>query len=453
MNKNFTHKTSSYGGGKPSFGPRRNFGSSAGSSRPHSGHGGFRRGGGGRRGPKGSYIDESKFINKASENNFAEDYVSKHKFSDFHIDERLKQNIAKKGYIKPTAIQDKSIPEILKGHDLLGSADTGTGKTAAFLLPFIDKILKNKKEKVLILAPTRELALQINAEFMDFSRGMNIFSVVAVGGAGIGSQIMQLRRGFNVLIGTPGRVKDLTNRKYLRLSEFSNAVLDEADRMLDMGFIDDMRFLLGQLPKERQTLFFSATLPKEVAILTKDFLKDPIRVETKLRDTSSNVEQDVIRVGMADNKMEILHELLIKKEFKKVLIFGKTKMGVERLSRQLQERGFKAVSIHGDKSQSDRQRALKLFKDEKAQILAATDVAARGLDIPEVTHVINFDIPNTYEDYIHRIGRTGRAHHKGIALTFVGGKTPLAPAPKPSYSSPGRRFSGGKSFSSSRYRR
>lgn len=433
MNRNFTHKRTSYGGSKPSFGPRRNFHPSTGS--------GYNR----SRRPSRSFarIDESKFINKASENNYAIDYAPKHKFSDFHIDERLKHNVLKKGYIKPTAIQDKSIPEILKGHDLLGSADTGTGKTAAFLLPFIDKIIKNRREKVLILAPTRELALQINAEFMDFSKGLNIYSVVAVGGAGIGSQIMQMRRGFNILIGTPGRVKDLTNRKYLRLNEFSNAVLDEADRMLDMGFIADMKFLLGQLPKERQTLFFSATLPKEITNLTEDFLKNPVRVETKIRDTSSNVEQDVIRVGMAEDKMEILHELLIKKEFKKVLIFGKTKMGVERLYRQLHDRGFKAVSIHGDKSQSDRQRALKLFKDDRAQILAATDVAARGLDIPEVTHVINFDIPNTYEDYIHRIGRTGRAHHKGVALTFVG-KEHAAPA-----KNSGRNF-GTRSFSSTR---
>lgn len=386
----------------------------------------FGRGRGKGRGFSGSRIDESKFINKASVNNNVVDYVAINAFSDYKINEQLKNNIVQKGYVKPTAIQDRAIPEILDGKDIIGMADTGTGKTAAFLIPFIDKIIKNNKEKVLIMAPTRELALQINEEFRDFAKGLNIYSVVAVGGSSIREQIMQLRRGCSVLIGTPGRLQDLIERKVIGLGECKNVVLDEADRMLDMGFINDMKSILGLMPKEKQTLLFSATLSREIENLSQSFLKDPVKIETKTRDTSSNVDQDVIRVGMAEDKTEILHNLLIKENFKKVLIFGTTKMGVERLSNSLNARGFKTVSIHGDKTQSNRQFALKLFKENKIQIMVATDVAARGLDIPEVSHVINYDIPKSYEDYIHRIGRTGRADKKGTALTFVGKKADSA---------------------------
>ncbi len=371
---------------------------------------------------KTAFIDESKFINKASENNYVVDYAPKHKFIDFKIDERLKKNILEKGFVKPTAIQDKSIPEILHGKDVIGLADTGTGKTAAFLIPLINKMLADRNERVLIMAPTRELAQQINMEFIALTRNLNLFSVAVVGGANIYEQVKQLRRGYNVLIGTPGRLKDLANRRAIDLTKFTNAVLDEADRMLDMGFIPDMRLILSQLPKHRQTLFFTATLSKDIEQLAHEFLNEPVKIETKLRDTSSNVDQNVIRVGAGQHKIDLLHDLLVKKEFKKVLIFAKTKIGAEKLLGLLKERGFRVESIHGDKTQSSRQRALKAFKEERIQILVATDVAARGLDIPEVTHVINYDLPSTYEDYIHRIGRTGRAHHKGVALTFIGGR-------------------------------
>lgn len=392
---------------------RRNFGRGRGRSGPRRGAFGV---------SKSSRINESMFINKASENDYIFDYAAKHKFSDFKIDELLKQNIFKKRYGKPMAIQDKAIPEILRGKDLIGLADTGTGKTAAFLIPFIDKISKDRNQKVLIVAPTRELALQINSEFMDLARGLNIYSVAVIGGAGIREQIYQIRRGLNVLIGTPGRLKDLANRKVINLNMFQNVVLDEADRMLDMGFIIDIKFLLGQLPKNRQTVFFAATLSKEIENLTKDFSNNPVKIETKTRDTSPNVEQDIIKISPSESKIEILCDLLAKKDFKKVLIFARTKRGVENLAGDLRDKGFKADSIHGDRNQSSRQRALKSFKEDRVKILVATDVAARGLDIPEVSHVINYDIPNTYEDYIHRIGRTGRVHKKGIALTFIGGK-------------------------------
>ncbi len=411
---------------------------------------GFGRGGGRGRGFTGSRIDESKFINKATANNKAVEYAPTHEFSDYAIDQQLKNNISEKGYVKPTAIQDKAIAEILEGKDIIGMADTGTGKTAAFLIPLIDKVIKNKKEKVLIMAPTRELALQINAEFRDFAKGLGIYSAAIVGGGGMREQIMQLRRGCNVLIGTPGRLKDLMERGHIGLAECRNVVLDEADRMLDMGFINDIKLILGKMPQEKQVLLFSATLSREIETLSQSFLKNPIKIETKLRDTSSNVDQDIIRVGMAEDKTEVLHNLLIKENFKKVLIFGTTKMGVERLSNNLNARGFKTVSIHGDKTQSGRQLALKLFKENKINILVATDVAARGLDIPEVSHVINFEIPKTFEDYVHRIGRTGRADKKGTALTFVGGKT----AAKDSASSGAgrsRHFSS-RSFGGGKYR-
>ncbi|MCL5261873.1 MAG: DEAD/DEAH box helicase, partial [Patescibacteria group bacterium] len=254
------------------------------------------------------------------------------------------------------------------------------------------------------------------------TKGLRVYSVLAIGGANIRSQVSQLKRGYDFVIGTPGRLKDLLNRGSLKLSQINNVVLDEADRMLDMGFINDIKLLLGNITPDRQTLFFSATFSKEVEKLSSNFLRDPVRIATKIRDTSSNVDQDVVKLSVGQNKIDVLHDLLIKDDFKKVLIFGKTKWGVEKLSKILAERGFRASSIHGDKSQSQRERALRLFKAEEIDILVATDVAARGLDIPDVSHVINYDLPATYEDYIHRIGRTGRAYKKGVALTFVGGE-------------------------------
>lgn len=232
-------------------------------------------------------------------------------------------------------------------------------------------------------------------------------------------QIRRLRQDPHFIIGTPGRLKDLVERKHLDLSSFNNVVLDEVDRMLDMGFIHDMKFLLALLKEPRQTLFFSATLPKEIAELAKKFLKDPITVRIESRATAENVEQNVINVRKKDQKVDILHDLLLKEDFQKVLIFCRTKRGTERLSKTLLESGFKSDSIHGDKSQSQRERALRRFEENALQVLVATDVAARGLDIDDVTHVINFDVPETYEDYIHRIGRTGRGGKTGNALTFI----------------------------------
>lgn len=379
--------------------------------------GGQRRFGGSQN--RGQYIDPSKFINKAVITEEVEHFVPEHAFTDFPIAEQLKKRIIERGYKQPTPIQDKTINHILKGQDVVGIANTGTGKTAAFLIPLINKVIDDRKSDILIVVPTRELALQIDQELKAFVRGMEIFSVCCVGGAPIRHQISELRYRNNFIIGTPGRLKDLIEKRYIKLASFGVIVLDEADRMLDMGFINDIRTLVAGMPKERQTLFYSATLSPEIEKLIHEFLKQPVRISVKTRDTSKNIEQDVVRITGSNTKFDVLRKLLHQKEFNKVLIFGRTKHGVEKLSKVLTQEGFKAESIHGDKNHSKRQQALRSFKDGHVQVLVATDVAARGLDIPGVSHVINFDIPATYEDYVHRIGRTGRGDKQGVALTFI----------------------------------
>lgn len=364
-------------------------------------------------------IDISRYINKETSSPEVISYDPKHSFNDFSVGEHLKKNIEAKGYTAPTPIQDQAIPEILKGLDLVGIANTGTGKTAAFLIPLIHKALIKKDEQILVVVPTRELALQINEELKTFIKGMQIRSVCVVGGIPIARQISKLRHSNTFVIGTPGRIKDLMKRRELDLSTFRTIVLDEADRMLDMGFINDMRYIVSMMPVERHTLFFSATISQEVEGLIKEFLKDPVRVSVKTGDTSKNVHQDIVKVKKDSNKIDTLHDLLIKESFDKVLVFGRTKRGVQKLSESLKKRGFSSTAIHGNKSQTQRQRALSDFKTNKARILVATDVAARGLDIPDVSHVINFDMPATHDDYIHRIGRTGRIDKTGKALTFV----------------------------------
>jgi len=368
----------------------------------------------------GERIDLSRFINKAVITEEVEHFKPEHQFADFHIQEKLKQAVIKKGYTDPTPIQDRTIAHILKGADLVGIANTGTGKTAAFLIPLINKVILNPREKALIIVPTRELAIQIDQELREFANSMRIFSVCCVGGMNIGPQISALRHQHNFIIGTPGRLKDLITRKVISLAQISSVVLDEADRMLDMGFINDMRFVMAGMPRERQTLFFSATISGDVDKIIKEFLKDPVKISVKTQDTAKNIDQDIVRVGGQNNKIDVLHNLLSQKELSKVLIFGRTKHGVEKLSKALTQRGFKAESIHGNKNHNKRQKALNLFKDNCVQILVATDVAARGLDIADITHVINYDLPETYDDYVHRIGRTGRGTKKGKALTFIG---------------------------------
>ncbi|MBI1755259.1 DEAD/DEAH box helicase [Candidatus Azambacteria bacterium] len=364
-------------------------------------------------------IDVSRYINKAVITEAVEHFIPEHRFADFAVDARIKANIAAKGYMTPTPIQDRAIAHVLRGEDVVGVANTGTGKTAAFLIPLLNTTLLDPSERVLIMVPTRELAVQIADELRGFANRLPVYGAVCVGGAGIGAQIGALRRHPQFVIGTPGRLKDLLERGVLVLSGFQTAVLDEADRMLDMGFIHDMRRILSLLPRERQTLFFAATLSHEIEKLIGEFLRTPVRISVKTQEIAASIEQDVVRVPAGGNKLGVLQDLLSKSEFSKVLVFGRTKHGVERLAKTLVQKGFKAESIHGNKTQGRRQRALDLFKRDHVQVLVATDVAARGLDIEGVSHVINFDIPASHEDYVHRIGRTGRAGKKGKAITLI----------------------------------
>jgi len=366
-------------------------------------------------------IDATQYVNNTTNQVVPEkEVVIINKFDDFALDPRIKANIKSHGYTTPTPIQDKTIPYILGGQDVVGIANTGTGKTAAFLLPLINKILNNRMEKILIIIPTRELAVQVSDELKAFSKDLKIFSLLCIGGVKPYHQIIGLRRNPNVIIGTPGRLKDLINRRVLNLSEFRNIVLDEVDRMVDIGFIHDIKYIIALLPKERQSLFFSATVSPQINNIIQHFLRNPITVSVKTQEVARQIEQEIIRVKNRNDRFDMLTIMLNKKEFSKVLVFGRTKWGVEKLSRALQTKGFNAASIHGNKSQGQRLRVLNQFKQNQLHILVATDVAARGLDIEDVSHVINYDEPSTYTDYVHRIGRTGRAQKSGKALTFVG---------------------------------
>jgi len=368
----------------------------------------------------GDDIDINRFINKAGAKEKAEIFTPRYSFADLKIQDTLKQSIALRGFSNPTPIQDQTIPLILEGKDVVGLANTGTGKTAAFLIPMINKILKNPQEKILIVVPTRELAIQIQEEFSAFCKKINLTSVVIVGGANIQGQIRQLKSHHNVIIGTPGRLKDLIGQKKINLAQFKNVVLDEADRMLDMGFINDMKWMLSLVDKNRQMMLFSATFSPEVKKLSDQFLNNPHQIAIQSKEISSQIDQDIITITAQMDKVDTLHKLLIQDNFEKVLIFTRTKHGADKLSKKLRQRGLASEAIHGDKSHNRRQKALGMFKEKVVDVLIATDVASRGLDIPNVSHVINYDVPSTYDDYIHRIGRTGRADKKGTALTFIG---------------------------------
>ena len=365
-------------------------------------------------------VNPNRYINKAIEPEVDVPYEPTNSFADFGLSKQTLTTLSYLKYDKPSEIQDKCIPLSLEGHDIIGLANTGTGKTAAFLLPIIDKLAKTHKiNSVLILSPTRELAEQSNAEFKSFSAGQKLYSALIVGGASIKRQIHQVERGVNVIIGTPGRVKDLMNRHILRLSSVDTFVLDEADRMCDMGFEHDIRDIEAEISKNRQTLCYSATMTKNVEAIVKEFMKDPVTVSAIKNETNDHIEQNVIYAENRDEKVQILLDILAKPELKKVLIFGETKFEVQKLADKIEKNGLSVTAIHGNKSQSQRERALDKFRDGTVDILVATDVAARGLDIPNISHVINFEPPRVYEDYIHRIGRTGRAGKTGTALTFI----------------------------------
>lgn len=343
----------------------------------------------------------------------------KNNFSDFKLDGRLFKNIRDHGYDTPTPIQDQAIPEILRGRDVVGVANTGTGKTGAFLIPLINKVLHRRNSRVLIIAPTRELAVQIEKELQMFSKGLNIHSVITIGGVSIGGQIKKLQRNPQFVVGTPGRLLDLEGQHKLRFQNYESIVLDEVDRMLDMGFIHDVDKIISKLPHKRQSLFFSATLDPKVHSVMSKFITNPVMISVKTADASANVAQEIIELRGRD-KIQVLRELLDTADVAKALIFVRTKRSADKLHRSLMKDRFQTAVLHGNKTQNQRQRSLDEFRLGRVNILIATDVASRGIDIDDITHVINYDLPESYDAYIHRIGRTGRADKKGVALTFVG---------------------------------
>ncbi len=349
-------------------------------------------------------------------------------FSDLDLIEPLLRALSAKNYSEPTPIQARAIPPLLAGKDLLGVAQTGTGKTAAFGLPILQHITEARSPagaratRALVLAPTRELAIQIAEEIRAYGRHLNLRQAVVFGGVGQQPQVRALARGVDILVATPGRLLDLLGQGHLRLDRVTHFVLDEADRMLDMGFIHDVRRVVAALPKRRQTMFFSATMPQQVTRLAGDILTDPLRIEVAPSATTvERIEQHVFFVETA-NKRALLAEVLKDPALSRVIVFSRTKHGANRIAEQLAKRGVDAAAIHGNKSQGARQRALEGFKAGRTRVLVATDIAARGIDVDEVSHVINFDLPNEPENYVHRIGRTARAGAAGVALSFCDGE-------------------------------
>jgi ATP-dependent RNA helicase RhlE len=345
-------------------------------------------------------------------------------FSDLSLRPELQRALADEGYTHPTPIQAEAIPYLLAGRDLLGIAQTGTGKTAAFTLPILQRLLEAPGKprpgtaKVLILTPTRELAIQIDTSIAHYGRYLKPRHAVIFGGVGQGRQVETLQRGLDILVATPGRLLDLMGQKHARFDDLSVFVLDEADRMLDMGFINDVRKIVATLPKQRQTLLFSATMPREIADLAASLLRDPVRVEvTPPATTVERIAQHVIHVPMAE-KRHVMVDLLADQAMTKVIAFTRTKHGANKVADHLAAASIASAAIHGNKSQNARQAALEGFRAGKLRVLVATDIAARGIDVDGVSHVVNVDLPNVPESYVHRIGRTARAGRDGVAISF-----------------------------------
>ena len=346
-------------------------------------------------------------------------------FKDLHLVAPILKALETEGYTTPTPIQEQSIPHILRGKDLLGCAQTGTGKTAAFAIPILQNLLLQQKEdafnhniKALILTPTRELAIQIDESFDSYGKHTGLRHAVIFGGVSQFHQTNQLRKGVDILIATPGRLLDLMAQKFVNISHIKTFVLDEADRMLDMGFINDVRKIIAKLPEERQTLFFSATMPPEITRLSTSILTDPVRVEVAaVSSTAENVEQSIYLVEKNDKRQLLIH-LLKNDVIQNALVFTRTKYGADKITKDLRRANINADAIHGNKTQNARQKALSNFKEGKIRVLVATDIAARGIDVDSLSHVINFELPNIPETYVHRIGRTGRAGASGAAFSF-----------------------------------
>ena len=346
------------------------------------------------------------------------------KFEDLNLHHTLLKAVKDQNYTHPTAIQQQAIPLVLKKNDVLGSAQTGTGKTAAFALPILHHLINEQsntntiKIRTLVVTPTRELAIQIGENFSAYSKYNNIKNTVIFGGVKQGAQTTALSNGVDVLVATPGRLLDLMGQGFISLQNIRYFVLDEADRMLDMGFIHDIRKILNELPKERQSLFFSATLPKNIIELSSQILKSPKQVSVNpVSSTAETIQQFIYYTNKADKKKLLLH-ILKDKNINQLLLFSRTKHGADRIVRNLKKKNIQAAAIHGDKTQNQRQKELQAFKDSKIRVLVATDIAARGIDIDKLSYVMNYDIPNEEETYVHRIGRCGRAGEKGVSISI-----------------------------------
>jgi ATP-dependent RNA helicase RhlE len=348
-------------------------------------------------------------------------------FEDLSLSKSIQKAVYELGYLEPTPIQEQSIPPILKGRDLIGCAQTGTGKTAAFAIPIIHQLhrivgssKKSKQIRCLVVTPTRELAVQIGQNFDQYGKYTNLTTLTIFGGVSQVPQVDMLRSGIDILIATPGRLLDLNKQGFIDLDHLHCLVLDEADQMLDMGFVNDVKKIVKLTPDNRQTLLFSATMPMAIRELSEMFLKDPVSVTVSpVSSTAENVEQRVYFVDKSD-KRNLLHHLITKENLSDVLVFSRTKHGADNVVKALRNKGVAAEAIHGDKSQNARQRVLDAFKAKEVGVLVATDIAARGIDIDLLPYVINFDLPNIPETYVHRIGRTGRAGNGGIAISFCG---------------------------------
>lgn len=345
-------------------------------------------------------------------------------FSDLKLIEPLQKALVESGYTSATPIQAAAIPQLLEGRDLLGVAQTGTGKTAAFALPILQRLIQNQKKveskhtRVLVLTPTRELAVQIHESFQTYGKNLHLKSTVVFGGVSQFHQVKSIVHGVDVLVATPGRLLDLINQRHITLRSLEVFVLDEADRMLDMGFIHDIKKIIKMLPQKRQSLFFSATMPPDIQDLANQLLHEPIKVEvTPVSSTAEKIQQSVMYVERK-NKKDLLRHVLKNKDLKKVIVFTRTKHGANQVSEVLEKNGIYSAAIHGNKSQGARQRALDSFKKGTIRVLVATDIAARGIDVDGITHVINYELPNIAESYVHRIGRTARAGAEGIAISF-----------------------------------
>ena len=342
-------------------------------------------------------------------------------FSKLDLTPKVLEGVKAAGYAEPTAIQVRAIPVVMAGRDLIGSAQTGTGKTAAFALPILSRLAQHGALRALVLEPTRELAAQVETAIHDYGRFTNLRTAVLFGGAGYGKQDQALRRGADVVVATPGRLLDHLQRGTLKLNGIEILVLDEADRMLDMGFLPDVRRIVERCPRQRQTMLFSATIPPEIEQLSKWALRNPETVEIGLRRSPAETVTHALYPVANDQKQALLNELLKRTDFDQVLIFCRTKHGADGVARKLQQQGHAVAVLHSNRTQNEREKALGGFRDGRFEVMVATDIAARGLDVEQISHVINYDVPHHPEDYVHRIGRTGRAQSVGDAFTIMTG--------------------------------